>query len=318
MFVLEFEKPILALKSKIEELKRLQEDEKIVLTEEIKKLEKKSKELEITTCSNLSSWEKTQLSRHPLRPFSLDFIEKCTEGFIELHGDRQFRDDPSIVGGFCKIEGISFLVVGHQKGRNTTENLKRNFGMPHPEGYRKALRLMKLANKFRIPILTLIDTAGAYPGIGAEERGQSDAIAVNLREMAGFAVPIICIIMGEGGSGGALALGVGNRVLMFEHSIYSVITPEGCASILWRDGSMAREASKNLKYTAQDLLGFKIIDQIIPEPLGGSHNDPQKALYSMKEIILSNYKELAKLSGTELIEARYQKFRQIGEFVEAS
>ena len=235
-----------------------------------------------------------------------------------MHGDRNFRDDPAIVGGFCKIDGQSFLVVGHQKGRNTEQKVYRNFGMPHPEGYRKAMRLMKLADKFGIPILTLIDTPGAYPGLGAEERGQSEAIAVNLREMAGLGVPVIAVVTGEGGSGGALALGVANKVLMLEHSIYSVISPEGCAGILFKDGSRAKEAAKSLKYAAQDLLGFKIIDEIVPEPLGGAHTDPSVCLNNLKKTVLKHYKELKKLSPDELIDQRYERFRDIGEFNDAN
>ncbi|PCI30630.1 MAG: acetyl-CoA carboxylase carboxyl transferase subunit alpha [SAR324 cluster bacterium] len=317
MFILEFEKPIIALRNKIEELRRLQEEEQISLVDEIRKLEQKTNKLEKSTYSKLDSWQKSQLARHPGRPYTLDFIEHCTQGFIELHGDRAFRDDPAIIGGFCKIDGKSFLVVGHQKGRNTAENVKRNFGMPHPEGYRKALRLMRMANKFQIPILTLIDTPGAYPGIGAEERGQSEAIAVNLREMAGLTVPIISVVVGEGGSGGALALGVANRVLMFEHSMYSVISPEGCAGILWGDGSKAQDAAKALKYTAQDLIKFNVIDQVIPEPRGGAHAAPKEALLTLKQIVMEHYREISSLSPEALIEDRYQKFRKIGEFAEA-
>ncbi len=316
MKILDFEKPLLALKNKIEELKVLQSDGKISLKDEIRKLEAKARQLEVNTFARLNSWEKTQLARHALRPQTLDFIEICTRNFIELHGDRNFRDDPSIIAGICKIDGISFVVIGQQKGKTTKEKIFRNFGSPHPEGYRKALRVMKLADKFTLPILTLIDTQGAYPGVGAEERGQSEAIAVNLREMAGFKVPIICVVLGEGGSGGALALGVGNKVLMLEHATYSVISPEGCASILWRDGTKAKEASKSLKYTAQDLIKFRVIDQIIPEPLGGAHTKPEAAMDNIKKVVLENLTELKTLNKDELVEQRYQKFRQIGEFIE--
>ena len=317
MKILDFEKPLLALRNKIEELKVLQSDGTISLKDEIRKLESKANQLEISTFSRLNSWEKTQLARHALRPQTLDFIEICTKNFIELHGDRNFRDDPSIIGGMCKIDGQTFAVIGQQKGKTTNEKIFRNFGSPHPEGYRKALRIMKLADKFNIPILTLIDTQGAYPGVGAEERGQSEAIAVNLREMSGFKVPIICVVLGEGGSGGALALGVGNKVLMLEHSTYSVISPEGCASILWRDGTKAKEAAKSLKYTAQDLIKFKVIDQIIPEPLGGAHTKPEVMMTSIKKVVLENLAELKGLSQDELVEQRYQKFRQIGEYTES-
>lgn len=317
MKILDFEKPLLALKNKIDELKTLQSDGKISLSDEIRKLESKAKQLEISTFARLNSWEKTQLARHALRPQTLDFIEFCTKDFIELHGDRSFRDDPSIVAGICKIDGQSFAVIGQQKGKTTKEKIFRNFGSPHPEGYRKALRIMKMADKFNIPILTLIDTQGAYPGIGAEERGQSEAIAVNLREMAGFRVPIICVVLGEGGSGGALALGVGNKVLMLEHSTYSVISPEGCASILWRDGSKAQEAAKSLKYTAQDLIKLNVIDQIIQEPLGGAHTKPEVTMNNIKRTVMDTLSELKTLSQEDLIEQRYQKFRQIGEYIES-
>mgnify|MGYP005625699491 CR=1 FL=1 len=317
MKILDFEKPLLALKNKIDELKVLQSEGTISLKDEIRKLESKAKQLEISTFARLNSWEKTQLARHALRPQTLDFIEICTKNFIELHGDRNFRDDPSIIAGICKLDGQTFAVIGQQKGKTTNEKIFRNFGSPHPEGYRKALRIMKMADKFKIPILTLIDTQGAYPGVGAEERGQSEAIAVNLREMAGFKVPIICVVLGEGGSGGALALGVCNKVLMLEHSTYSVISPEGCASILWRDGTKAMEAAKSLKYTAQDLIKFSVIDQIIPEPLGGAHTKPEVTMNNIKKAVLENLAELKVLSQDELVEQRYQKFRQIGEYIES-
>lgn len=316
MSILEFEKPIIALRNKIEELKRLQSMGQISLKSEIKRLEAKTDKLETATYSKLDCWQKTQLARHGLRPYTLDFIEYCTSDFVELHGDRSFRDDPAIVGGFCRIDEHPFLVLGHQKGRTTREKVERNFGMPHPEGYRKALRLMNLADKFRLPILTLIDTPGAYPGVGAEERGQSEAIAVNLREMAGLKVPMISVILGEGGSGGALALGVTNRVLMMEHAIYSVISPEGCAGILWGDGSRAEEAAKALKYTAQNLARFRIVDEIIPEPKGGAHSLPEEAMVTLKKVVLKHYRELAPMPEGQLVEDRYRKFRQIGEFME--
>lgn len=317
MNILEFEKPLIALRSKIEELKTLQKKEKISLADEIRKLENKARQVEIETFSKLNAWEKTQLARHSSRPHTTDFIEECTTEFVELHGDRCFRDDPSIICGFCKINGRSMMIAGHQKGRNTAEMIHRNFGSPYPEGYRKAIRVMKLAEKFGIPILTLIDTPGAFPGVGAEERGQSEAIAVSIREMAGLSVPIISVIVGEGGSGGALALGVANKVLMLEHSIYSVISPEGCASILWNDGSRAKEAAKSLKYTAQDLIKFNIIDEIIPEPLGGAHTKPKETLQSIKSCVSKQLKKLQTLSEEEIVEQRYQKFRKIGEFNES-
>ncbi len=317
MYILEFEKPILALKSKIEELRMQQQtrgDEKLL--KEINKLERQTKELEKTTYSTLNPWEKTLLARHPKRPYTLDFIEHCTTEFTQLHGDRNFRDDPAIIGGLCRIDGQPFMVVGHQKGRNTQDNVKRNFGMPHPEGYRKALRLMRMASRFKVPILSLIDTPGAYPGIGAEERGQSEAIAVSLREMAALETPIIAIVTGEGGSGGAIALGVANRVLMYEHSIYSVISPEGCAGILFGDGTRAQEAAQSLRYSAQDLLSFHLIDEIIPEPLGGAHVKPDEALDQLKRAALSHFNDLRGLTGPQLVEDRYQKFRKMGEFAE--
>ena len=318
MFSLEFEKPILALRNKVEELKRLQDEEQISLSDEIKKLERKTNKLEISTYSKLTAWQKTQIARHPRRPYTLDFIKQCTSEFTELHGDRVFRDDPSIIGGFCRIEGRPFLVVGHQKGRNTSENVKRNFGMPHPEGYRKAMRLMKMAAKFKVPILAMIDTPGAYPGIGAEERGQSEAIAVNLREMADLTVPVVSVVIGEGGSGGALALGVGNRVFMFEHSIYSVISPEGCASILWSDGARAEDAASALKYTADELKKYNVIDDVIPEPPGGAHAHPEEALTNIKKQVLTAVDELSALSEEELVKQRYERFRKIGEFAESA
>ena len=317
MYILEFEKPIIALKQKIKELKDRQAgDPDPKLDKEIQKLEKQTFKLEESTYSTLSPWEKTLVARHPLRPYTLDFIESCVTEFQELHGDRTFRDDPAIVGGFGKIDGQTFLIVGHQKGRNTQENVSRNFGMPHPEGYRKAMRLMKMADRFGIPILTLIDTPGAYPGIGAEERGQSEAIAVNLREMAVLGVPIIAVVTGEGGSGGALALGVADRVLMYDHSIYSVISPEGCAGILFGDGTRAQEAAKSLRYSSADLLEFGLIDEIIPEPLGGAHANPVECMNNLKEVVLKQYAGLKSNSSETLIEDRYQKFRKMGEFAE--
>lgn len=317
MNVLEFEKPLVALRKKIKELKVLQEKESIVLKDEIGKLETKAQQLEVETFSKLNSWEKTLLARHGARPYTLDFIKECTTDFVELHGDRSFRDDPSVVCGFCRIEGLPFMIAGHQKGRNTTELIYRNFGSPYPEGYRKAIRLMKLAEKFEVPIVTMIDTPGAYPGIGAEERGQSEAIAVCLREMAGLAVPVVSVVVGEGGSGGALALGVANTVLMLEHAIYSVISPEGCAGILWKDGTRAKDAAASLKYTAQELIKFKAIDEIIREPPGGAHSNPQETLRSIKRHVLKHMKRLGSLGREELIEQRYRKFRRMGEFGES-
>lgn len=320
-YYLEFEKPIEELELKIEELKRLSDGKDIDISSEIKKLEKKVKELRSEIFSELKPWQKTLIARHPDRPYTLDYINLITSDFIELHGDRRFSDDPAIVGGVAKINDIPVIIVGHQKGRGTKERIYRNFGQPHPEGYRKALRLMKLAEKFKKPVITFIDTPGAYPGIGAEERGQAEAIAVNLMEMARLRTPIISIVIGEGGSGGALALGIADRLFMLEYSIYSVISPEGCAAILWKkNGDFSSDdfskAADALKLTAQDLLGFKIIDGIIPEPLGGAHRDPEVMAKKISECILTAIEELKTKTLGKLIEERYKKFRKIGSFKE--
>lgn len=320
-YYLEFEKPIEELELKIEELKRLSDGKDIDISSEIKKLEKKVKELRSEIFSELKPWQKTLIARHPDRPYTLDYINLITSDFIELHGDRRFSDDPAIVGGVAKINDIPVIIVGHQKGRGTKERIYRNFGQPHPEGYRKALRLMKLAEKFKRPVITFIDTPGAYPGIGAEERGQAEAIAVNLMEMARLRTPIISIVIGEGGSGGALALGVADRLFMLEYSIYSVISPEGCTAILWKkNGDFSSDdfskAADALKLTAQDLLGFKIIDGIIPEPLGGAHRDPEGIAKKVSECILTAIDELKTKTPGKLIEERYKKFRKIGSFKE--
>ncbi len=290
----------------------------------VKKLEKKAKELRTEIFSSLSSWQKTLLARHPDRPYSLDYIELLSEDFIELHGDRRFADDPAIVGGLAKINNIPVLIIGHQKGRGTKERIYRNFGQPQPEGYRKALRLMKLAERFKRPIITLIDTPGAYPGIGAEERGQSEAIATNLMEMSRIKTPIISIVIGEGGSGGALALGVSDRLYMLEHSIYSVISPEGCAAILWKkngtdlNSDEYAKAADALRVTAQDLLGFKIIDDIIPEPVGGAHRDPAATAKNIREIIIKSLEELNTKTQGKLVDELYKRLRKIGMFEEAA
>jgi len=318
-YYLEFEKPIAELELKIEELKRLSDRKDMDITSAVKKLEKKAKELRTEIFSNLSPWQKTLLARHQDRPYTLDYIDLLTEDFIELHGDRRFSDDPAIVGGFAKLNGISMLFIGHQKGRGTKERIYRNFGQPQPEGYRKALRLMRLAERFKKPIVTFIDTPGAFPGIGAEERGQSEAIATNLMEMSRIKTPIISIVIGEGGSGGALAMGVADRVYMLEHAVYSVISPEGCATILWKkNGEIGTEefskAADALKLTASDLLGLKIIDAIIPEPLGGAHRDPEAVAKNMAETILKSIEELSNKTGGKLIEERYKRLRKIGSF----
>jgi len=318
-YYLEFEKPLKELEVKIEELKRLSDRKDMDISSAVKKLEKKAKELRTDIFSNLTPWQKTLLARHPDRPYTLDYINLLAEDFIELHGDRRFADDPAIVGGFAKINGNSVMIIGHQKGRGTKERIYRNFGQPQPEGYRKTLRLMRLAERFKKPIVTFIDTPGAFPGIGAEERGQSEAIATNLMEMSRIKTPIISVVIGEGGSGGALALGVADRVYMLEHSIYSVISPEGCAAILWKkngelDSEEFSKAAEALRLTAQDLLGFKVIDDIIPEPLGGAQRDPEAVAKKISEVIIKSFEELSNKTPGKLIEERYKRLRKIGSF----
>jgi acetyl-CoA carboxylase carboxyl transferase subunit alpha len=320
-YYLEFERPIEELEMKIEELRRASDGKDIDISSEIKKLEKKVRDLRSEIFSSLTPWQKTLIARHPDRPYTLDYINFITSDFIELHGDRRFSDDPSIVGGVAKINDVPVIIAGHQKGRGTKERISRNFGQPHPEGYRKALRLMKLAEKFKRPVITFIDTPGAYPGIGAEERGQAEAIAINLMEMSRLRIPIISIVIGEGGSGGALALGVADRMFMLEHSIYSVISPEGCAAILWKkNGDLSTadfsKAADALKFTAQDLLRFKIIDGIIPEPLGGAHRDPEETAKKISEQIITAIEELKTKTPGKLIEERYKRFRKMGSFKE--
>ncbi len=309
---LDFEKPIIELEKKIQELKAFMVDKKIDLSSEIKKLDDKLEHLKKDTYVNLSAWQKVQLARHPQRPYTLDYINMIMSDFVELHGDRLFSDDKAIVCGLAKLDKKKVMVIGHQKGRDTKENLKRNFGCAHPEGYRKALRVMQMAQAFGLPVVIFIDTPGAYPGIGAEERGQSHAIAVNLREMMDFAVPIIAIVIGEGGSGGALGVGVADRLAVLENSYYSVISPEGCAAILWKDGAKAPQAAEVLKLTGADLLKMGLIDEVIPEPLGGAHRDAQKTASSVKETIVRGLKELGSLEKAELLKLRYKKFRDMG------
>jgi len=309
---LDFEKPITELEKKIQELKNFISDKNIDLSSEVRHLEDKLEHLKKDTYSNLTAWQRVQLARHPNRPYTLDYIQMLLSDFIELHGDRVFSDDKAIVCGLAKLDEQKLVIIGHQKGRDTKENLKRNFGCAHPEGYRKALRIMQLAEMFGLPIVIFIDTPGAYPGIGAEERGQSLAIALNLREMTRIAVPIIAIVIGEGGSGGALGIGVADRVLVLENAYYSVISPEGCAAILWKDGAKAPEAAEVLKLTAEDLLKMGIIDQVVPEPLGGAHRDPQKTAKELKEAINKNLKALGALNKEELLRLRYKKFRGMG------
>ena len=309
---LDFEKPIFELERKIEELKKFTSQEDIDLSSEIKKLEAKLKEVKRDIFENLTPWQRVQIARHPKRPYTLDYINMIMTDFIELHGDRGFADDRAIVGGLAHVDRNKVMVIGHQKGRDTKENLIRNFGSAHPEGYRKAIRLMKMAEKFDIPIVTFVDTPGAYPGIGAEERGQAEAIAYNLREMAMLAVPIIVIVIGEGGSGGALGIGVGNRICVLENAYYSVISPEGCAAILWKERAKAPEAAAVLKLTAYDLLELGVIDEIINEPLGGAHRNSEETAYSVKKAIKNFFSDTKDISKDKLIKARYKKFRDIG------
>lgn len=309
---LDFEKPISELEKQIDDLRKYQELKHIDVSSEIKRLEEKRDNLRKSIYAQLNAWQKVQLARHPFRPYTLDYIQMLMSDFIELHGDRSFGDDLAMVCGFAKVDHEKIVVLGHQKGRDTKENLKRNFGCAHPEGYRKALRIMQLAEQFGLPIIVFIDTPGAYPGIGAEERGQSQAIALNLREMICIAVPIIAIVIGEGGSGGALGVGIADRVCVLENAYYSVISPEGCAAILWKDASKAPEAAEALKLTAQDLLKMGIIDEVVPEPLGGAHGDPQKTGQNIKECILKNLKELKEQDADTLLKSRYKKFRSMG------
>ncbi len=311
---LDFERPLIELEKRIGELKSLSANGAHDFTAEIGKLEKKAKRLQQEIFSELTRWQVVQLSRHNARPYFLDYIGFLFTDFVELAGDRSFGEDPSIVGGFARFDGKPVMVMGHQKGRSTKENMARNFGMPRPEGYRKARRLFDLAARFNRPVLTFIDTPGAYPGIGAEERGQAEAIAVNLEVMAALPVPVVSTVIGEGGSGGALAIGVGNRVLMLENSIYSVISPEACSSILYRDASMAEKAADALKLTARDLLELKVIDELIPEPPGGAHRDPARTAESLGKTLRKHLAALSGLSPDKLIEDRYRKFRALGPF----
>jgi acetyl-CoA carboxylase carboxyl transferase subunit alpha len=312
--VLPFEKPVVELVSRVRELRALAKQD-CALEPELRRLEDKAAKLARELFAELSPWQKVQLSRHPNRPYTLDYVQRIFTDFVELHGDRAFGDDAAIVGGLARFQGRSVVVVGHQKGRGAKDNVKRNFGMPHPEGYRKALRLYEMADRFRLPIVTLIDTPGAYPGIGAEERGQSEAIGACLAAMARARVPIVATIIGEGGSGGALALGVANRVLVLEYGTYSVISPEGCASILWKDGARADEAATRLKMTAPDLLRLGVVDRIVDEPAGGAHQDADVAARLVESALADALRELEPLSPEDLAEDRYQRFRRIGAFI---
>ncbi len=313
---LEFERPLLELENRIAELRA--SDDAQAARDEIGRLDERLKRLQQKVYGGLTPWQRAQLARHPKRPHTLDLFRLLLEDFVELHGDRVFGDDKAIVGGLARFEGDPVVAIGHQKGRDTRENIARNFGMPHPEGFRKALRLMELAAKFRKPIITFIDTPGAYPGLGAEERGQAEAIARNLREMAGLGTPIVCVVTGEGGSGGALAIGVANRVLMLEHAIYSVISPEGCAAILWGEAAKAPEAAALMRITAPDLLRLGVIDGIVPEPTGGAHRNWEETAENLRGPLRDALWELRSLTPEELIAQRYEKFRKIGVFEESA
>ncbi len=316
-YTLEFEKPLLELERQIDDLKRVGAEDDSDISRELEELTTKLTVLRKHIYEHLTPIQRVQVARHPRRPYTLDYLSTIFTDFIELHGDRQFRDDPSIVGGWARLAGQSVMVIGHQKGRDTKENLKRNFGMPHPEGYRKALRLMLQAAKFSAPLVTLIDTPGAYPGIGAEERGQSEALARNIMEMAALPIPIVTVVIGEGGSGGALALGVGDRILMLENSVYSVISPEGCAAILWKDASQRERAADALKLTAPDLQQLGIVDEIVDEPSGGAHTDLDATGEALREALVRNLAELRKIKPDKLIRRRAEKFGKIGAYTEA-
>jgi acetyl-CoA carboxylase carboxyl transferase subunit alpha len=313
---LEFEKPLLELEQRIDELRSFADNQNIDVARELSRLESKAEDLRRQIYGKLTRWQVTQIARHPRRPYTLDYIRMLGIDFTELRGDRRFGDDEAIVGGLGLFQGRRVVVIGHQKGRDTKENIRRNFGMAHPEGYRKALRLMKLGAKFRRPIITFVDTPGAYPGVGAEERGQAEAIAWNLHEMSHLPVPIVVAVIGEGGSGGALGIGVGDRVLMLEYAVYSVITPEGCASILFRDAARASEAAEAMRITARDLEELGVIDEIVPEPGGGAHRDPERAASNLGEALLRNLSELERLSPSELVRKRIDKFMSMGQFRE--
>ncbi|MBJ6799990.1 acetyl-CoA carboxylase carboxyltransferase subunit alpha [Geomonas sp. Red259] len=312
---LEFEKPLAELDKKIQELLAFS-TEGVDLSNEVAKLEEKAEKMRTEMFANLSRWQTAQVARHINRPFTLDYLSLIFTEFVELHGDRNFGDDHAIVGGLARLDGEPVMVIGHQKGRDTKEKVFRNFGMPNPEGYRKALRLMEMAERFKLPIITFVDTPGAFPGIGAEERGQAEAIARNLREMSRLTVPIIVVITGEGGSGGALAIAVGDRILMLQHSVYAVISPEGCAAILWSDGTKGAQAAEALKLTAKDIKDLEVIDEIVPEPAGGAHRDHEAMAKNLHEALSRNLKELKAIPADELIEQRYQKFRKMSRFAE--
>jgi acetyl-CoA carboxylase carboxyl transferase subunit alpha len=314
---LDFEKPLEELERQIDRLRQLASERKLDVEREIAPLERKLAELKREIYANLTPMQRVQVARHPRRPYTLDYIDRAFSDFIELKGDRLYRDDPAIVGGWARLDGRPVMVIGHQKGRDTKENLRRNFGMPHPEGYRKALRLMHLAERFRAPVITLIDTPGAYPGLGAEERGQAEAIARNLEHMATLRTPIVAAVIGEGGSGGALALGLADRVLMMENAIYSVISPEGCAAILWKDAGQKERAAEALKLTARDLYSLGVIDGIVREPLGGAHSDPEGAARALGEALKEALKSLEGIAPEELIRVRAEKYLKMGRYAES-
>lgn len=318
MRFLDFERPIAELEAKIEELRHVGSDNELNIEGEIKRLEDKSKALTTQIFKTLNAWQISQLARHPERPYTLDYIARIFTDFEELHGDRAFSDDAAIVGGVARLEGEPVMIIGQQKGRDTKEKVRRNFGMPRPEGYRKALRLMHMAERFKLPILTFIDTPGAYPGIDAEERGQSEAIARNLFVMAELRTPIICTVIGEGGSGGALAIGVGDRVMMLQYSTYSVISPEGCASILWKSAEKASDAAEALGLTSDRLKKLGLIDQIIPEPQGGAHRHPDMMAVQLKDVLLEQIRQLRKVNIDTLLQTRYQRLMSYGKFTEST
>lgn len=313
---LEFEKPIIELERKIEELKGFTSHKDINIAGEIRKLEDKLSQIKKDVYDNLTPWQRVQIARHPKRPYTLDYIDMMMTDFVEIHGDRHFSDDKAMICGLAKIDSENIIVIGHQKGRDTKENLERNFGCANPEGYRKAMRVLYMAAKFNLPVVVFIDTPGAYPGIGAEERGQAEAIAYNLREMADLKTPIIVFVIGEGGSGGALGIGVGDRVYVLENAYYSVISPEGCAAILWKERSRSPDAAAALKLTAKDLVEMKIIDGMIKEPLGGAHRHPQEAAENIKKVIKRDLASLKAVPKDKLINARYDKIRSVGVFKE--
>lgn len=313
-FSLPFESPVSELETKLQELEAFSKEQDIDVSHEIKNMQEKIENTRDEIYANLTAWQKVQVARHPNRPYTMDYINSMTTDFVEIHGDRIHRDDRAIVGGFAKIDGKKVMIIGSQKGRDTKSNVESNFGCAHPEGYRKALRLMKLADKFNVPIVTLIDTKGAYAGLESEERHIAEAIAVNLRECFNIKVPIICVIIGEGGSGGALGIGIGNRILILEHAYYSVISPEGCAAILWKDRAYSDKAAEALKITGKDLLELKLADEIIKEPKGGAHADHEAAAENLKQAILKNLEELSAKSEEEILQDRYDKFRVMGEF----